>query len=202
MPLLDADIAVLPASEGKGRRPLIITLAIALGVAGVTIGIFVCVPEQATETVREVVQAAKSLLKVDNPPANPTKEDDFAQPEISSHRKLRGHGATSGDPKAPTVPVEPSAVQPGGSPPRLLHNVDLPPGANRLKVRELLGEPDLIVSKVEHNHVVEHFVYVNNSLHSATSVMLIDGRVSSVQAGTPTVGLSKTATKSTPAKTD
>ena len=128
MPLLDADIAGLPVNEGKGRRPLIITLAIALAIAGLMIGIFTFVPEQATVAVREVVQAAKTLLKIDNPPANSTKEEEPATPEFSSHRTLRGHHSTTTDPKAPTARVEPSAAQPGGSPPRLLHKVDLPPG--------------------------------------------------------------------------
>jgi hypothetical protein len=202
MPLLDADIAAQPTSEGKQRRPLIIVLVLALVVAGVTLGIFAFVPEQATQTVRQVVQAAKSLLKKEDPPADGTKEDDFAQPAVSSQRKRQRHDSTPVAPTVSTVPAEPPVAPPLVAPPRLLHNPDLPPGTSRVKVREILGEPDLIVSKVDHGRVVEHFVYVNSSLHSAISVLLIDGRVTSIQPGTPSVGLSKTAAKSTPAKRD
>jgi hypothetical protein len=191
VPLLDADIAAQQPIEGKRRGLFLVVLMVALAIAGVTIGIFAWMPEQATKTVREVVEAAKSLIQTDSPPENPAKEEEFQQPGNSAKRKPHGHDSTPVVAPATTVGIEPVTARPTASPPRLLHNADVPHGTTRAKVRELLGEPELVVSKLEHGRVVEHLVYVNNSLHSAITVLLVDGRVSSVQSGTPTVGLSK-----------
>ena len=170
--------------------------------ASLAIGVFVFVPEQATETVREVIQAAQSLMKREEPPADATKEEDSVKPAHSSRRTLRSHNSTAGIPPASTGPVEapaPAAI-PAAPKSRLLHKGDLPPGTARAAVRELLGEPDLVLSKIEKGHVVEHYVYVNRSQNSATSVMLIDGRVFSVSIGMPSVGVNEMAAKLTPGK--
>ena len=62
-------------------------------------------------------------------------------------------------------------------------------GSTRARVRELLGEPDLAVSKTENDHLVEHFVYINPVRRSATTMLLLDGRVASVYPGMPSVSL-------------
>jgi hypothetical protein len=175
-------------------------LVLASVLASLTIGVFVFVPEQATETVREVIQAAQSFMKKEEPPADATKNEDAAKPAHSLRRTLRSHNSTAGIPSASTGSAEPApAPRPAAPKDRLLHKGDLPPGTARAAVRELLGEPDLVLSKIEKGHVVEHYVYVNRSLNSATSIMLMDGRVFSVSIGVPSVGVNETATKLTPA---
>jgi len=68
-----------------------------------------------------------------------------------------------------------------------LPQADVQLGASRLRVRELLGEPDLAVSKLEKDNVVEQFVYVDQLQNMATTIFLVDGRVVSVYSGVPSV---------------
>jgi hypothetical protein len=44
---------------------------------------------------------------------------------------------------------------------------------------------------------VEHFVYVNRSQSSAISVLLVDGRVTSVYSGMPSVWIGRSAIRAT-----
>ena len=68
-----------------------------------------------------------------------------------------------------------------------LRQADVPLGTSRRTVRELFGEPDLAISKLDKDSVVEHFVYVNQLRHVATTILLVGGKVVSVYGGIPSV---------------
>lgn len=202
MPLLDVEIAPHQQTEAKRQRAVTIAIVLAVVVGSLAITVFVFVPEQATETVREVIQAAQSLIKKEDPPVAATRLEGSAKPALSSRRTLRSHPATGEIPAASTGLAEAPALAPRSARPKgsLLHSSDLPPGTGRAKVVELLGEPDLVLSKLEKGRVVEHYVYVNRSDNTATSVMLIDGKVASINTGVPSIGINEMAAKSIPAR--
>jgi hypothetical protein len=185
VPLLDADIALKPVIAKK-IEPLRIALVLGIAAVGLAIGLFfLLAPKQAKKTVREVVQAAQALVKKDPTVAKAEEQEEDESPPATfrKHRPRRGVVAVGGAPaRSKLSPVHPVAPQPDA--PR---NPDLPLGTARRKVRELLGEPDLALYMLEMNHEVEHFVYVNRAQSSATSVLLVDGKVALVYSGMPSV---------------
>jgi len=166
--------------------------------AGLIIGLlFLFAPQQATKAVREVVQAAQALVVKQDPPAATAEEQqDESKPATFSKRKPRRDPAVPDVQPAFAGRPEPSPAQPVTPQSRPFRSAELPPGTARLKVRELFGEPDLALYKLEKDHVVEHFVYVNRAQRYASSVQLVDGRVTSVSSGMPLVWTGRSAIQS------
>jgi hypothetical protein len=186
--LLDADIT---PERDRERTPSWLGLLVWAGVAALvlTIGLaFLFAPKPVTQAVRQMVQAAEALV-TKNPPKQETEEESHAEPltrpkqNPSRAAGMDEPGSLASSPPTQDLAVSRPAV-PQGSP---LRHKDLPPGTERARVRELLGEPDLTLYSLEKGQVVEQFVYVNQAQSDATSVMLVDGKVVSVNTGTPSV---------------
>lgn len=188
MPLLDADVAPkLVQEQSPGWRGLIVWPGIAA--LGLAIGLaFLFAPKPTTQTVRRMVQAAEALVRKDPPKPAAEEEHDNKPLTLPKHSPRRGAAPDVPAALAPKptgqAPVAVHPVTPEGSP---LQNAELPLGTARARVRELLGEPDLALYKLERDHVVEHLVYVNRLQNYARSVLLMDGRVVSVDIGIPSV---------------
>lgn len=197
MPILDADVAVKEVQGLKTGPPrLKLAPALALVAGGLAIGLmFLLAPKQAKKTVRQVVQAAQSLVKKSpEPKASKDEEESDSAPSSGRHRvrhSARPGNGLSGHTTVATVrrprPPRPHA-EPAGPPPRpSLHDSELPVGTVRSQVKEMFGDPDLELYKLEKEHEVEHLVYVNRAMNYATSILLVDGRVASVYDGMPSV---------------
>jgi len=193
---LDADLAPKPAHEKK-TGPLGLALAPGIAALGLMIGVlFLFAPKQTTKAVREVVQAAQSLVLKKDPPAAAGEEQEYeGKPSTFSKRRLRREAAAPDGPAALAGRAEPSPAQAATLQHRPFPSTDLPLGTGRAKVRELFGEPDLALYKLEKEHVVEHFVYVDRSQSFAMSVLLVDGKVTSVYSGMPSVWSGKSASR-------
>jgi hypothetical protein len=187
MPLLDADLAPRPA---KARKPEWLWAAMAALVLAVVTA-FLVVPQQATETVSRIVQAAQGLVdKKDagKPAAEQPADDTRALP--AANRRTR----RPGQPK-PVRPLEarldvlqiPPSAQAGTPESSHLSRLDIPVGTSGDRLRQLLGDPDLAVSTMEQKQTIEHFVYVNQAQTLATTILLMDGRVVSICTGTPSL---------------
>ena len=187
MPLLDADL-----TSNAQQRPAWLNQVLWPTIAGFGVAvalIFLIAPKPATQTVREIVQAAEELLERDPPRAASEQETDT---NLWTHRKTkrRRHANVSDIPTTSLQRLPRHATEPVDSVPperTSVHMVDLTPGIARASVRHLLGDPDVIMYKLEKNHEVENFVYVDRLQSSATTVLLMDGRVVSVETGTPVV---------------
>jgi hypothetical protein len=186
--LLDADIT---PERDRERNSSWLGLLVWAGAAALVLAVglaFLFAPKPVTQAVRQMVQAAEALV-TKNPPKQPAEEESVAGPLARTKQnppRAAGTdkpGSLASSPATQDLAVPPPAV-PQGSP---LRHKDLPPGTERARVRELLGQPDLTLYSLEKGHVVEHFVYVSEAQGYATSVMLIDGRVVSVNTGTPSV---------------
>jgi hypothetical protein len=190
VPLLDADLAPNPSNVRKARS---LPLVVWLGIAAVGISIvlvFLVTPKRATETLGRVIEAAQALVNKDPPKPAAEQPEDDSNPLIFSKRRSRRPAA----PELPAAltakrteqaaPGPAQALAPESTP---LPHADVPLGATRGRVRELLGEPDLAVFKLEKENVVEHLVYVNQVQNYATTILLVGGRVVSVYGGIPSV---------------
>jgi hypothetical protein len=190
VPLLDADLATNPPKPRKARSlPLVVWLGIAaLGIA-ISL-VFLLAPKRATETLGRVMEAAEALVKKDPPkPADEQQEED-SKPLTFARRGSRRTAAPDPVAALPAKRTELGAPEPAQAlapESTLLPHADVPLGATRGRVRELLGEPDLAVFKLEKENVVEHLVYVNQVQNYATTILLVGGRVVSVYGGIPSV---------------
>ena len=194
MPILDSDLQT-ETLHIKQRQPARLPLALGFGIVaiGVSVGVmFLVSPKQTKQTVNQVVQAAQELVaKVS--PAKPVEEDaeDEETPAVSTTRRTRRGSSAAPRPRtsrsAAHNPASDSAAAPPAAAPAKLPNWNLPVGTARGKVREMVGEPDLDLYKLEKNHELEYLVYVNRTDKQATSVLLVDGLVASVYSDTPSV---------------
>jgi hypothetical protein len=185
--LLDADIA---PERDRERNSSWLGLLVWAGAAALvlTIGLaFLFAPKPVTQAVRQMVQAAEALV-TKNPPKHEAEEESRAERLTRSRQNpRRSAGTDNPESLAPSPATQDLArshpAVPEGSP---LRHKDLPTGTARARVRELLGQPDLTLYSLEEGHVVERFVYVNQENY-ATSVLLVDGGVVSVNKGIPSV---------------
>jgi hypothetical protein len=195
VPLLDADLVPAQVRKDSSRGPFLLTFAL-LGAIGLVIAISLFVaPRQAKEVLQEIVQTAQALVKKEPAAKKSPQEESDDTPRTLSHRTRRDHSAHVPTPIAIDRELEPLTVRPATPQRRPLRSSDVPIGMPRPEMRELFGEPDLKLYKLEKDHIVEHFVYINGAQNHATSVMLIDGRVAWVYSGTPSVWNGKNATR-------
>jgi hypothetical protein len=197
VPLLDADLAPKPADEKK-ILPLRLALAVGIAALGLMISLlFLFAPTQTTKAVRDAIQAAQLLVTKEYAPAAATEQQlDEGKTATFLKRKTRRDIAAPEDLPAVAGRTQPSPAQRVTAQRRLFQSTDLPLGTARLKVRELFGEPDLALYKLEKNHIVEHFVYLNRRQNYATSVLLVDGLVTSVYSDMPSVRIGNSAIRS------
>src|SRR5262249_47444313 len=95
--------------------------------------------------------------------------------------------------RSPHQPTEPVEYVPPARGSAQMASLRL--GTVRAGVRGLRGDADVIMYKREKGHEVESFVYIDRQHSSATTVLLIDGRVVSIDSGTPVVSASQSAQK-------
>ena len=193
MPLLDSDLAQQEVQgEKTGPSRLKLALGLAMAVLGLGIGlIFLLAPKQAQKTVSQVVQAAQSLVK--KSPAAAVPEEDESEPVLMAKRTPRRFAGSGTPPRAHISAPQPSAAPgsgtqaPGVRARRSLESANLRLGTARGEIREMFGDPDLELYKLEKEHEVEHYVYVDRARNYATSILLVDGRVAMVFGGMPSV---------------
>jgi hypothetical protein len=198
--LLDADQAKKPVRI-ETLRPgrLKLALGVAVGVLGVCVAgglIFFLTSKPARKTVREVVKAAEALVKKSpvTPADEAAVEGETLTPAkrggrlLSGSTRLRARQALVRRTRPAGARAHPSVgASEGTAESPQVKNPELPLGTARSKVREMFGEPDLEIYKIEKDHEVEHLVYVNRAQNNATSVLLVDGRVASVYSGMPSI---------------
>jgi hypothetical protein len=184
---LEADVELNPGQEqSSGWLGLIVVAGIAA--VGVAISLaFLLAPKPAAETVRRIVQAAEALVTNAVPTPAVLEEKPLTLTKHWPRRAAPDVPGTSAPKPEGRLPVPVDLVPPARSEGSPSQNAELTPGTARSRVRELLGEPDLTLYKVEKSHVVEHFVYVHPVQNYASSVLLMDGRVASVYNGSPSV---------------
>jgi len=139
--------------------------------------------------VHQIAQAAEALLVEKDPlKAASEQETDTSlwTPRNSKRRRSNvSDRPTTARQRLPSPPIEPVEYVPAAR--SSAQMADLIPGTTRAGVRQLLGDPDVTMYKLEKDHEVENFVYVDRQQSSATTVLLLDGRVVSVDTGTPVV---------------
>ena len=148
---------------------------------------FLFAPEQATQTVREVVQTAQRLVKQDPPKEAADEPTEEHKPQPLPKRVVRRTSASPLVRRDLNVKHSEPSQTPPDTPQPTPPSVHLRLGTERAALREMFGQPDLAIYRQEREHVLEQFVYVNRAQNDATSIVLVDGRVASVYLDNPTV---------------